>query len=225
VEARLRQFADLRKTLVTRFVDAYPDRVRESATSLGELYNLRDYPSGDGLADQFAFTWEYVEFGVPGNLRRVDEALFDEAVRKAEASVNQVRDEVAQVLRAQLLDLVEHMQERLAPGEDGRPKAFRDSLVSNLAEFLDGFSLRNLTDDRQCEALVERLRKLLKGVDADDLRTSDTLRARVAAGIDKVKAKLDPLVVERGSRDISFEDDYAYTPLDDALAGRWGDRS
>jgi hypothetical protein len=115
------------------------------------------------------------------------------------------------------------MQERLAPGEDGRPKAFRDSLVSNLAEFLDGFSLRNLTNDRQCEALVERLRKLLTGVDADDLRTSDTLRARVAAGIDKVKAKLDPLVVERGSRDISFEDDYAYTPLDDALAGRWGD--
>ena len=144
---------------------------------------------------------------MPGNLRRVDEALFDEAVRKAEASVNQVRDEVAQVLRAQLLDLVEHVQERLAPGEDGRPKAFRDSLVTNLAEFLDGFSLRNLTNDRQCETLVERLRKLLTGVDADDLRTSDGLRARVAAGIDKVKAKLDTLVVDRGSRDISFEDD------------------
>jgi len=207
VEARLRDFATLRRTLVDRFRNAYPDRVRESDPALGEVFNLRDYPSVEDVAALFSFTWEYVEFGVPGNLRRVDEALFEDAVRKAEESVNQVRDEVAQVLRAQLLALVEHVQERLSGSEDGKPKAFRDSLVSNLGEFLDGFTLRNLTNDRQCETLVERLRKLLKGVDADALRSSDVVRSRVVAGIDKVKAKLDTLVVDRGSRDISFEDD------------------
>jgi hypothetical protein len=97
--------------------------------------------------------------------------------KMAEAS-----DEIQQVLRASMSELVGHMRERLQEDPTGKPLKFKESTVSKLVEFLDMFELRNVIDDSELTDLVNKARDLLKGVDAEDLRTTAHLRTKVQPG-------------------------------------------
>ena len=109
-------------------------------------------------------------------------------------------DEIQQVLRAALSELVGHMRDRLKEGPDGKPLKFKESTVSKLVEFLDTFEFRNVTDDTELKGLVEKTRNLLKGVNTDELRTTAQVRAKVQSGMAEIASELDAMVVKKGAR-------------------------
>jgi ribosomal protein L17 len=80
------------------------------------------------------------------------------------------------------------MVDRLT-SDNGKPRVFRDSLVSNLADFLQVFDVRNLGNDEDLAKLAERCRELMAGVAPKDLRTDTALRAEVQRGFSEVKAR------------------------------------
>lgn len=211
VEARLRQFAADRAELVKSFLAAYPSVCQDAARRLRGLYNPADYPPVEEAASEFGFSWQYVSFGVPDQLKGISREVWEQEREKAAQRMAEASAEIQQVLRESMVELVTHMAERLKDGVDGKPLRFKQSTVGNLVEFLENFSFRNVTDDQELQELVGQARDLLRGVHADDLRAAGDTRARVQQGIASIATALDRLVTPCGRRKLRLAEEGAAT--------------
>lgn len=208
VEQRLRQFAGDRGQLVAAFLSAYPS-LRDSAQArLRTLYNPADYPPAEDVERQFGFSWQYISFGVPEQLKGISREVFEQEREKAAQRMAEASSEIQLVLRETMAKLVQHMADRLREGTDGKPLRFKETTVSNLIEFLSNFEFRNVTDDTQLQELVGQARGLLQGVNAEDLRTVGSLRARVHQGMSEIAGQLDTMLTKAG-RKFRFEEEHA----------------
>ena len=205
VEGRLRKLAEDRQSLVAAFLAAYPALCHEAATRLRTLYNPQDYPPIEHVRGQFGFTWQYVSFGVPEQLREISTRIWEGEREKAAQVMAEAAEEIQQVLRAAMGELVAHMRDRLKDGPEGKPLKFKESTVAKLVEFLGTFEFRNVTDDGELQGLVEKARTLLAGVTTDGLRTTAGVRARVQQGMAEIATKLDTMIVKKPGRKFRFE--------------------
>lgn len=208
VEAKLTAFDDKRKQLVAAFLEAYPSLIEDAKTRLRAAYNHSDYPPVERLEMAFRMDWRFVAFSVPGTLKTVSKELFRKEQEKAANVWAETMEEVRTLLRTHLAELVRHMVERLSgTGKDGKPKVFKNTLVTNMTEFLNAFDARNLTDDNELANIVTRTRELLNGVDAQTLRNSQALRNSLRDGFCTLQGTLDTLVIARPARAFSFTDE------------------
>lgn len=207
VEQRLRQFAVDRTELVKAFLAAYPSRCVDAAKRLRGLYNPTDYPSGEDVAREFGFSWQYVSFGVPDQLKGISQEVWEQEREKAAQRMAEASSEIQQVLRETMAKLIQHMADRLKTGGDDKPLRFKESTVSNLVEFLANFEFRNVTDDTELQRLVTEARGLLQGINADDLRTTGELRTKVQQGMAGIAAQLDTMLMRAGGRKFRFDEE------------------
>jgi hypothetical protein len=207
VECRLRQFAEDRKQLVATFIKAYPSLCQDAAKRLRGLYNPADYPPVEDVEREFGFSWQYVSFGVPDQLKGISREVWEQEREKAAQRMAEASSEIQLVLRESMAKLVQHMAERLKDGPDGKPLRFKESTVANLVEFLANFEFRNVTDDNDLQALAAQARQLLQGVSADDLRTTGDLRSKVQQGITGIAAQLDTMLTRSGGRKFRFDEE------------------
>lgn len=206
VEQRLRQFAAERGQLVAAFLAAYPSLCQTAPTRLRALYNPADYPPAPDVARQFGFSWQYVSFGVPEQLKGISQEVFEQEREKAAQRMAEASSEIQLVLRETMAKLVQHMADRLTEGSDGKPLRFKETTVSNLVEFLANFEFRNVTDDAQLQSLVGQARGLLQGISTDDLRTTGGLRSQVQLGMTAIAGQLDTMLTKAG-RKFRFEEE------------------
>lgn len=209
VEHRLRQFAEDRKQLVGAFIAAYPSLCQDAAKRLRGLYNPADYPPIEDVTKEFGFSWQYVSFGVPDQLKGISREVWEQEREKAAQRMAEASAEIQQVLRESMAKLVQHMADRLKEGQDGKPLRFKETTVSNLVEFLTNFEFRNVTDDTELQTLVAQARQLLQGISADDLRATGDLRAKVQQGMVDIAAQLDTMMAKTGGRKFRFEEEEA----------------
>ena len=208
VEAKLTAFAEKRRQLVAAFLEAYPSLMEDAKTRLRTTYNAADYPPVERLEMAFRMDWRYVAFSVPGTLKTVSKDLFRKEQEKAANQWQEALEEIRALLRTHLGEMVKHMVDRLSgTGKDGKPKIFKNTLVTNMTEFLDTFTARNITDDKELSEVVAKVRELLNGVDAQTLRTSSALRQSLRNEFCSLQGTLDSLVTSRPSRAFSFEEE------------------
>lgn len=207
VEQRLRSFAADRESLVQAFLAAYPSLCQDAAKRLRGLYNPADYPPADDVAREFGFSWQYVSFGVPDQLKGISQEVWEQERSKAAQRMAEASAEIQQVLRESMAKLVQHMADRLKEGPDGKLLRFKESTVSNLVEFLANFEFRNVTDDSELQGLVSKARALLQGVGADELRSTGDLRTSIQQGMASLAAELDTMMARTGGRKFRLEDD------------------
>ena len=205
VEGRLRKLAEDRQSLVAAFLAAYPALCHEAATRLRTLYNPQDYPPIEYVREQFGFTWQYVSFGVPEQLREISTRIWEGEREKAAQVMADAAEEIQQVLRVAMGELVAHMRDRLKDGPEGKPLKFKESTVAKLVEFLGTFEFRNVADDGELQGLVAKARTLLAGVTTDELRTTADVRARVQQGMAEIATELDTMIVKKPGRKFRFE--------------------
>lgn len=198
---QLDQFNEEVGALVEKLVEVYPVEREKAKGELGPTWNALDYPDEDGLRRSFYLRYFFVSFDIPGQLEQINKKLFKDQKEQLNVQFQEASEEIRQVLRAGLVDLIGHMKDRLV-GDDRKPKIFRDSLVTNFRDYLDSFSPKNVTDDRELASLVGKCKEVLDGVDADGLRSSEALRKKVLAGIADVDKKLASLVVTKGARQV-----------------------
>ena len=207
VESKMKDFALKRKQLVEDFLAAYPQRKSEAAAELRGLFNESDYPTEAQIRKAFTFEWQYLNFGTPGKLNEISAAFFEEQQSKMQAKVAEAANEMRDALRVGLQELTSHLAERLAPGEDGGKKIFRDTAVKKVKEFLELFDAKNITDDAALTTLIAKSRAVLDGVDPNSLRKNDALRSTVQAGMADIAKQLDGLLTDAPTRHIVFEED------------------
>jgi hypothetical protein len=205
VEGRLRTLAEDRQSLVAALLAAYPALCHEAATRLRALYNPQDYPPIEYVRGQFGFTWQYVSFGVPEQLREISTRIWEGEREKAAQVMAEAAEEIQQVLRVAMGELVAHMRDRLKDGPEGKPLKFKESTVAKLVEFLGTFEFRNVADDGELQGLVEKARTLLAGVTTDELRTTADVRSRVQQGMAEIATELDTMIVKKPGRKFRFE--------------------
>jgi cell division septum initiation protein DivIVA len=204
VTKRLKQYASDRERLVDAFIDAYPQLCREAAASLRSLYNAKDYPPAEYVRTKFHFSYQYLSFGTPEGLEDVNREIFAEEREKAEAVLRDATTEARDFMRATVSEMVTHLRDRLTPDADGKPKRLHATAVTNLQQFLDTFSLRNVSNDRELAAEIEKLRGLLSGADVDEIRKDDDWRATVRTKLAEVETSLSGLVETRPGRKFRF---------------------
>jgi hypothetical protein len=207
VQKILTEAKDKREELVEAFLKVYQQRKTEAEERLKGQFNSSDYPMPSRVRQQFIFEWSWVSFATPGRLKEISAAFFQQEQSKAAQQWQQATEEITLLLRTQLKDLVDHMLERLAPADDGKKKKFHSSSVTKVKEFLENFSIRNVTSDAELEMIVNSAKQLLSGIDPDSIRNNEAVRDNAEKGFQMLKACLDPLVVEAGSRKILLDDD------------------
>jgi hypothetical protein len=161
----------------------------------------------DDVRSRFTFTWQYVSYGVPEQLREISARFFEEEREKAVVAMSEACTEIQQVMRASLLEMVNHLRERLSDQADGKPQRLRESTVQKLRDFLATFDLRNVVDDQDLKEQVEKARSLLDGVSTDALRNMPLVRGFVRDGMASVAAQMDVLVNDRIGRKFRFDEE------------------
>lgn len=202
VDGKITEFLAERKKLVDAFIAVYPERVEAAAKRLNVLYDPLNYPGSEQVKAEFGVSVQYINFGVPGQLKQVSRAIFNREKDKAERLWKQATEEVQQVLRAAMADLVNHMVDRLSANHDGKKRVFRNSLVVNMADFLQTFEARNIADDKELKTLVGKAKDILKGADLLTLKTeADFLefnRSYKTRYYEEDGARIEGLITMRG---------------------------
>jgi hypothetical protein len=98
------------------------------------------YLPAEDVAREFGFSWQYVSFGVPDQLKAISDEVWEQERDKAAERMAEASTEIQTVLRESMAKLVQQMADRLKEGPDGKPRRFKETTVSNLVEFLASFA-------------------------------------------------------------------------------------
>jgi hypothetical protein len=207
VDEILKDAIPQRLDLVDRAVAMYQTRIGETLERLDTMGSVADYPSAERFRARFYLEHSYVTFETPSRLKAISAEIFKHETEKARAKLESVAGECQQAMRAGLVQLIDHLAERLTPDAEGKPKRLHETTVGHLNDFLATFELRNVTDDAELGAIVEQARSVMKGVDRKVLKSDDLIRQKVAEQLATVKAALDPLVEDKATRQIDLDDE------------------
>jgi len=193
-------------TLIDDLKAKYDQRKEEAQGRLGPMYNDADYPEAESLADEFAIEYRFIEMEVPGRINSISRNTYLEEKAKVRAGFKLASDTMVGVMRVEIKKLVDHFQERLTqvPGE--KVKIFHDTTITNVREWAE-----NYLDGRGSIIIDDKLRPVIEelacitDIDGKDLRSDDGLRTYVQNGLNKAKATLDQLVIDRPRRALTLE--------------------
>lgn len=208
VEDYLQAYEVERRQLIELFLVAYPGRVEEARSTLGEddFFDEADYPTTEELRQAFRVKRRYLSFAVPSSLRGAMSAQFLQAEQaKAEAMWAETGAEIRDALRVTYAEFFGRLHQSLQTGPDGKVKRLNKTAVSNLTEFLDVFEHRNLTNDTELAQLVAYSKNVLSGIDTDILKNSDFIRDAVKGGLDQVEQQVAALITVQ-HRKFTFSD-------------------
>lgn len=162
---------------VDEFLRKYHNRfggvLYEAEERLGEYYDVRNYPTFGEARSKFHLKLAVLQItGVTGQDQN-----------EMRSMVNEFKQEVTATLRTQFSELLGKVVEKMTPeydpqtGETKR-KIFRDSLVSNLTEFMDAAQHLNVGSDRELQESMERVREFItsRDVNASALRDDRELQ-------------------------------------------------
>ena len=185
---------------VTELDRHYGELKSAARRRLGELYNESDYPAT--LRGLFDMSWDYPSVEPPPYLQQLSPELYRQECQRMQARFDEAVRLAEQAFLQELVQLVDHLTERLTGEADGRRKVFRDSAVENLNEFFQRFRHLSLGSSGELDELVQRAQRIVGGVEPQRLRDNDDLRQDVASQLSGVQSVLDGLLVDRPRRNI-----------------------
>jgi hypothetical protein len=182
-------------------LNAVYDEVKADARRrLGRLFDLADYPPE--VRGLFGVAWDFPSVEPPSYLMRIAPEVYEQERARVAARFDEAVRLAEQAFAAEFAGLLAHLTERLGDGEGGRRKVFRDSAVTNLAEFFGKFQRLNVRGSPELDALVGQAQGLVRGVVLHDLRADGGLRRQIAESMARVRTRVEALVVDAPRRRI-----------------------
>lgn len=199
-DIQMAKFRDELSEAVEQLDACYGELIQQARARLGDLFSPEDYPTN--LTDLFAISWDYPSCTPPDYLRTVSPELYHAECLRVRERFSEAVELAESAFAEELATLVNHLADKLSGDDDGKPKVFRDSAVTNLLEFFERFQHLNIRSDEQLDALVERARGVVSGVGPQRLRDQATLRREVADRLAQVSTSLDHWMSDRPRRSI-----------------------
>jgi len=199
-DAQMREFrAELDEAVAD--LDRHYDPLKSAAARrLGSLYNPADYP--ESLRGMFSIEWDFPSVEPPDYLQQLNPELYQQECQRVQQRFDEAVRLAEEAFTAELAKLVSHLTERLAGQDDGKPKIFRDSAVTNLTAYFDRFRELNVRSSEELDNLVADAQQTIRGVEPQLLRDNQGLRQHVATELSRVQSVLDGLLVDRPRRNI-----------------------
>ncbi len=198
--ASMESFRDDLADAVATLDEHFEDLKATARQRLGSLFNASDYPTT--LRGLFDVTWEFPSVEPPQYLQQLSPDLYREESQRVAARFDEAIAMAEQAFADELSKLVNHLTDRLSGTDDGKPKIFRDSAVTNILAFFERFGQLNIHSNAQLDELVDQARQAVQGVNPQQLRESDELRELVSEQLGQVQSVLDGLLVDRPRRRI-----------------------
>jgi hypothetical protein len=186
----------------------WDERVKESKERLDEilpgLFNKKDYMDAAEVEHAFGMSYTLLSVGAADVLATLNPKLYAIEQAKIEKQMQETMDEMRDCLRLAMKDIVDHMVDRLK-GKNGKPHIFRNTVVTNVQEFLATFTPRNgVVGDGELARLADQARKLVDGLDPKTLRDSEDIQKTVLKGFTAIKKSLDTMLVAKPKRNIKL---------------------
>lgn len=182
-------------------LNAVYDQIKADARKrLGRLFNPADYPPE--IRGLFKVDFDFPSVEPPSYLLRLNPDLYEQEQQRVAQRFEEAVQLAEQAFVGEFARLISHLTERLAGGEAGERRIFRDSAVTNLAEFFQKFQQLNVRSSQELDRLVQQAQDLVRGVTPQSLRDNDGLRNHVAAQMTHVQTQLESLIVDRPRRQI-----------------------
>ena len=199
-DAQMREFRDELDEAVAE-LDLHYDSLKSAASRrLGTLYDPTDYPPS--LRGMFSVEWDFPSIDAPDYLRQLHPELYEQECQRVQQRFDEAVRLAEEAFTAELAKLVSHLTERLSGQDDGKPKIFRDTALTNLTEFFDRFRQLNVRSSEQLDQLVSDAQQTIRGVEPQQLRDNQGMRQGVATELSRVQSVLDGLLVDRPRRNI-----------------------
>ncbi len=177
-----------------KFIAVYPAQMKAAKTRLGKMYDPKNYPTVEAMAASFYVTSRFLNFGVDEGLKSVDAALYEKE-RKAMLEENkEMFRKATQWLAESLAELTAKIADALKPSKDGKKRGLRVETTKKLVEFLEIFDSRNFENNTQLKSEVAKARKLLSGMDLEELKYDDKLKEQMRVSFAKLGESLSGLV-------------------------------
>ena len=189
---RLTDYESQFSTAVNNFLSDYDTLVAAAAFQLGDLFNREDYPTRETIQAKFGFRYSMIPLPQSGDFRvDIGEDGLKELQSQYEGVLQQRVTGAMTEAWDRLHDCLSRMSERLEDSDDGKRKIFRDSLVENAIEICGLLKSFNITNDSRMDEMRKQLEDAMRGVDAESLRDSDSLRGQTKRKVDSILSKFD----------------------------------
>ena len=173
---------------------------RPSPEGLGDQFDRGDYPNSDTVEIGFDFNFSLREVGSIPTKGLPDWIIALELEKEREkraAAITEWRD----TLRFAGQKVVDALFEALKPQPDGKRRKLFDSTVTNLQEYLDTYTTRDLAGDTEYQkTVVEPLQKLMHGVTTTKIRHNESLKQYIAEQADGIRKNASKLVQVTGRK-------------------------
>ena len=207
VKNKLEEYKNERAALVGEFISVYVEQCKASVEKLGPLHNPEDYPAVEEVRGKFYFDYSIFAFGVSEGLKAISQELYQQEVDKLQTTLQSAASEITAAMRQTVYDLLVNLQDKLTPDEaTGEKKVLHKSAIENVKKFLDAFNLKNVTNDKELAGVVEEVRGLLAGTDAQSLRASDSFRDKMRDSLKGITSQLSTMVEIKPGRKFLFEE-------------------
>jgi hypothetical protein len=182
--------------MVDRLIDVYDLEVSQVQAKLGDLFDVRDYPTADDIRKKFSFKFNYIPLPEAGDwrldignealasLKEQYESHFDGWFAAAMRDIWERLYKTLSTLSAQLSDKTEDAKR--APG-------IYATVFDRALEIIDMMETCNLTGDPQMQLMQRRLSQTFKGVTIEDLKDDAYLRRETKQAIDAAIKNLPSL--------------------------------
>lgn len=186
-----------RPALVAEFVNAYPSLLKAAEEALGPEFDINQFTPVASVASEFSFDYKILGFEVPGKLKQISSAVYEEEVAKAAAQIKSVTHEIEQAQRTLLLSLIDTLDDKLSEDKIPTQKA-----IEKLQKFLADFEINDITGDADTAKLVADLKGLTQGVSSKSIKSTEGFQATLTAKVLSIQKSLEEMVEVRPARRI-----------------------
>ena len=184
--------------LVDKFYGVYPTLYEQAKTLLGPLFKADEYPKPEDVKSAFGFRYNIVSFDVPGDLKELDSAIYEQQMKQKVSLMKNASDEINRVKCATMQAVLDAFKNELSVGDDGKSKKFKAVALKKLQKFVEDFDVMDVTNFEELKALKDQCAKLVSGIGVDNIRSSEEFRANLLTEISSIGDALKPLVEETG---------------------------
>lgn len=191
------QHKDNFTALRDKFLAKYEEKINAMAFVRGPMFNRHDYPPVDALRD--AYSVDLHVSNVPeGDFRvKVAQDVADDLHRTYQKQANDLVDRIMQSQIDQLIEVLDSLSRGCGTytktDKEGKTKEVRgrvyESTVERALELCAVFREFNTTGNAKLEDARARLEAAMQDVDADKLRSNESLRSRVKSDVDDILSK------------------------------------
>jgi hypothetical protein len=181
--------------MVDAFIAAYDLEVAAAQAKLGDLFDVREYPTAEELRSKFSFRFNYIPLPDAGDWRLdiANEALAslqDQYSQHYQTQLTSAMNDIWKRLYETLNTLSRQLSDKT---EDGKTPRIYASVFERMQEVLDLMETCNMTGDMQMQLMQRKLATAFRGVSAEAVKDDAYLRRDTKQAIDAAIKSLPSL--------------------------------